>query len=178
MILKMLPVVLTAVLIGILPGQGNAADIKLHPQESWGNVFGGKDAVFHFSVISPESAQGTVLWQFASEGRTIARGEQAVDIAPARPAVVEIKLTVPAVKEGVIMPASLVLAVTRPGVDKAVVDVTKPLWIFPEDPFAGKTEWLKKLNLQLFDPPGKTAALFTKAGIPFNETRNIDALAE
>ena len=83
-----------------------------------------------------------------------------------------------AVKEGVVMPASLAVALTRPGADKAVVEVTKPIWIFPEEPFAGKAEWLKKLNIQLFDPAEKTAALFTRIGIPFKETRNMDAFAE
>ncbi len=176
--LRTLFAVLATILTYASTGQGKEAVFTLHPQEPWGNVFGGKQAVFHVSVTSQESARGTVSWQFAGEGRTIARGEQAVDVAPSRPSVVEIKLAVPAVKEGVVMPASLALALTRAGADKAVVEATKPLWIFPEDPFAGKAEWLKKLNIQLFDPAGKTAALFTKIGIPFKETHNVDAFAE
>lgn len=176
--LKKSSAILGALLMCAVPGQGDESPLILQAQEPWGNVFGGKEAIFHVTVTAPEAVKGMVSWQLAREGRTLARGEQAVDFAPGKPAVVEIKLAVPPVKEGVIMPVSLTVAMARPGAGKALAELTKPLWIFPENPFADRTEWLKTLNIQLFDPEGKTSALFTKLAIPFNETRNVDALAE
>lgn len=160
-------------LAGICPGRSEEAKLALDCRELWGNVFGGKETVFHISVAAPATVQATVSWQFTCEGRTIARGEQAVDVTPARPAVAEVKLIVPPVNEGVVMPASLVVTAGR-----ASTELVKPLWIYPENPFAGRVEWLKKLDIRLFDPAGKTAAMLESAKVPFDLVKNLDALAE
>jgi hypothetical protein len=52
------------------------------------------------------------------------------------------------------------------------------LWIFPRDPFADRSEWLKSLKITLFDPEGKTAEVLEKIRVPFTFTKNTSALDE
>ena len=150
----------------------------LNVQEQWGDVFGGKEAVFHATVTSAKPVTGTVSWQFTCEGHTIARGEKAVEASPTNRATVEIKFAVPSVKDGVIMPASLTVAFAEQKAEIISASLVKQLYIFPENPFADRSDWLKKLNIILFDPTGKTAELFTKNEIPFKQVNNIGALSD
>lgn len=76
------------------------------------------------------------------------------------------------------MQASVSVSVYQGGAKDAVTNIVKRIWIFPEDPFANQKEWLKALNIRLFDPEKKTAEVFTEAEIPFEEIRNIDSFTE
>jgi hypothetical protein len=82
------------------------------------------------------------------------------------------------VKDGVVLQTTLEVSLFEENGQKTVGKVQKTLWVFPGHAFAGRAEYLKKLNILLFDPDGKTAALFAQAGIPFKETRNVSALTE
>ncbi len=150
----------------------------LNMQEQWGNVFGGKEAVFHVAVTSAKPVTGTVSWQFSCGGHTIARGEKAVEASPTNRPAVEVKFAVPSVKDGVIMPASLTVEFAEQKAEKIPANLVKQLYIFPENPFADRSDWLKKLNIILFDPAGKTAELFTKNEIPFKQVNTIGALSD
>lgn len=146
-------------------------------QEPWSNVFGGKEAVLHATVTSAEPFDGRVAWQFAADGRTLGRGEGVVKAGPATPGTLEVRLSVPPVKPGVIMQTTLSVSAVPAGTDKAMATLDRTLWVFPDSPFTDRAEWLKKLNIRLFDPSGATARILTDAGVPFVETRNVDALA-
>jgi hypothetical protein len=52
------------------------------------------------------------------------------------------------------------------------------VWIFPRDPFAGRTRWLKSLEIRLFDPKGTTRDAFNALSIPMQEIHNLTALAQ
>ena len=151
-----------------------AATIRL--QEPWSNVFAGKETVFHATLATIEPFDGRLAWRFSVDGRTLSRGESAVKAGPTATGTVEVRINVPAVKPGVIMQTTLSVSASQTGSDKEVATLDRTLWVFPEDPFTGRTEWLKKLNIRLFDPVGTTAKLFTDGGVPFAEIRNVDAL--
>lgn len=146
--------------------------------EPWGALYGGQEAVFHFTISSLEPQRIRVGWVASVGGRVINRAETPVEVRPDREAKVEVKFTVPEVKTGVILPA--LLAVTAVSVDDPTRKATleKPLWIFHHQPFADRTEWLKALKVRLFDPQEKTAPVLEKAGIPFTLVGNVEALAE
>lgn len=145
--------------------------------EKWSDVFGGKDAVFHVAVRAPEAFRGTVTWRFSAAGRSLARGERAVEAGPNRVGNVEVRLAVPPVKDGVVMES--VLSVAAAGADgKPVAELTNTIWIFGEDAFADEREWLKGLPVHLLDPAGKTRECFEKAKIPFQEVRTSESLGE
>ncbi len=139
--------------------------------ERWGNVFGGKEEVFHFVVTGQEAFKGKAGWVFAVDGATVARGERDIAIDPANPATIEVKLRIPTTREGVVLSATL-------GITVGDASFKKPIWIFPENPFADRTQWLKELKITLFDPEKKTAELFDKIEIPYTVLLSAEALAE
>lgn len=147
-------------------------------QEKWSNVFGGREFTLHFVLSVPQQFTGKVCWQYVSNGRTIARGERGVAITAGRPEPVEIRLEAPPVKDGVVWQTTLSVSAMEQGSQKEIAKSEKTLWVFCEDPFAFNREWLKNLNVTLFDPDGKTTGIFKKAGMPFRETRNVSVLSE
>lgn len=174
----------TAVLLGaslcfILSGPPAVADDDapvITPRHAWSNVFGAKQADVRFIVKSPRELKGRVGWSFTANQRTIAQGESKLAVEANQPANVDIRLPVPPVKEGVVFAAMLTIKLFADGQEKAEATLEKPIWIFPQDPFHERAEWLKELKITLFDPEKKTAQLFDKLKIPCDETQNAASL--
>lgn len=155
-----------------------APKVSMAIQEPWNDVFGGKESVFHALINAREATQGRIVWSYTVDNKTIARQEREISVTPGRPENVDIRLPVPEVKEGVILNTTLSVSVLEAGAAQATVQLEKTIWVFPPDPFAGRIEWLKKLDIRLFDPEKKTTDAFEKAGIPFQRVANVDALAD
>ena len=152
------------------------APVTLKVREPWSNVFGGQDVTVHVAVVSAQAQQATLGWSLAVSGGVVQRAEQAVTLAPDRPAVAELHLRVPATKEGVALPAQLALALRTEGKTEPAATLNKTLWIFCDDPFAYRKERLASLKIRLFDPEKRTAACLEKAGVPFELVANVDAM--
>lgn len=152
--------------------------VSIVAQEPWADVWGGKEILFHFAVSSDQAVIGRVGWRFSCGDRTLARQEREVAPGPGKTEILEIRVQMPVVKEGVILPAVLAVSMMEAGTEKSVAAVEKKIWIYPENPFVDRKEWLKKLNIRLFDPEKKTGGYFEKAGIPFQRVNNCDALSE
>jgi hypothetical protein len=152
------------------------AKVKILAQEPWSNVYGGKEAVFHFGVSASESFKGVAAWSLSSSGRALARREQEVSAGPGQPATIEIRVEAPPVKEGVVLEAALAVSVLEPGGKATAASIEKRIWIFAEDPFAGHREWIKQAQLRLFDPQKKTAERLSKAKVDFDQIASVDAL--
>ena len=166
------------ILWGAMPESlGAEAGVSLAVLEDWSNVFGGRRAEFHASVRVRESFEGRVGWSLAVGRRTIARGETPVTASPQNVGSIAIQFDVPQVKEGVVMPAVLSVSCYDPTSGVPAASLEKPLWIFPENPFTDRSEWLKRLQIHLFDPVGTTRQVLQKTAIPFTETRNVDSLS-
>ncbi|MCX6997959.1 MAG: hypothetical protein NTV49_12955 [Kiritimatiellaeota bacterium] len=163
-------------LFGASPVVG--ASVALTAPGMAANLFGGKMAVVPLVVTATEPFRGTLGWRLASEGRTLARREQAVVVAAGSPVSVEIRFEAPAVKEGTALATTLEVEVVEQGAPAVAAQLEKTIWIFPENAWAERGAWLKQLNLRLFDPDGKTAALLEQGKIPFTALRNVDALAD
>ena len=157
-------------------GSGARADPSaIALQEPWSNLFGGKEAVLH-ATLQGEAFEGRVAWELSAAGRTLARGECAVRTAAGERGTVEIRLAVPEVNPGVIMAMKLAVSAIGGGADKVVGSVQRDLWAFPSDPFTGRSEWLKALDIRLFDSVGATAKVFDEAKVSYTAVRNMDAL--
>jgi hypothetical protein len=151
---------------------------SVRPLQRWSGIFADRRVEFHYVVAAEESFQGRLEWAFSVGPRTIARGERAVDAAPRRPVRVAVPLRAPHVKQGVILQARLVVSVHQDNAAGEAVGHEKRIWIFPDDPFADRSEWLKNLKITLFDPEEKTANIFEEANIPFKVARSVASLEE
>jgi hypothetical protein len=164
--------------IALSPLVASAEDaVRIEPVERWSNVFGGRDMEFHFKVHSPRAFEGRAGWVFTINGVAAPPREANVTAAPDRPATVTVRYPLPAVRSGVVLRGLLTVRIFGPD-GKVRTSVEKTVWIFPEDPFAERTKWLAARKITLFDPAKTTAAVWKKAGIPFEEQENAAALAE
>jgi hypothetical protein len=151
-----------------------AADVSIRPGESWCGVFGQSEQVFSFSIEDRERAADRLVWRFSAANRTIARGQVPLDGVANR---VAIRLDIPPVRDGVVFPAELALEVLGPD-DAPLAHHVRPLWIFPRDPFAGRTAWLVEQQIAVFDPSGGTRDVLAQAGVPLREIRQVSAIGQ
>lgn len=149
---------------------------EIEPVEKRAGVFGETDATFTFRIVADEAVEGKVLWSYSANGRTISRGESAIKHGDDGD-LIEVKLSIPRATDGVVMETELSVRLHEKGDSTPVAEHTKTIWLFPEDPFFEKTEWLEELKITLFDPDGKTADLFDESEIPYEETKNLGALS-
>jgi hypothetical protein len=155
-----------------------AADApQMVPTETWNNVFAGGERTFRYVVTSDRAVDGRATWMLSRESRALARGEVAVQAQPGEPKTIEFRVAVPEVKDGVVFSCDLTVSLVPQGAAEASAMSRRTLWLFPDNAFADRTQWLKGLGVRLFDPEKKTAERFAKAGIPFTDVRTTDALA-
>jgi hypothetical protein len=148
-------------------------------REAWSCFFGGREAVWHVALPpEPAGAECRVEWELAVERRAVARGEQAVKAAAGGPGTCEVRASLPPVKEGVVMPATLTLVAMPAGGGPALAAATRALWLYPEDPFAGAQARLREQRLRLYDPLGATRRAFAAARLPFEPIRGPEAVAD
>ncbi len=143
-----------------------------------GNVFGGQETEFQFTVESRKAIEGRVTWRLASGTATVTSGEIELTAAPDAPAKATIKLAVPPVKDGTIFAMKLTVSAIEAGQAKPAAEFAREVYSFPKDPFFERGDWLKKLKLALYDPPGNTNKLLSAATVPFDEVRTVEALGE
>lgn len=149
-----------------------AADVAIQPLQRHTNEFSGREVTRNYRVESDELFVGRVVWNLTAKRRTLARGEQ--ELRADRRTDVSIKLELDALRDEVILPAKLTATVVVD--NREVAREETSLRFFAEDPFARRANWLRSLDLTLFDPSGITAKRLSMAGIAFRETRNLKAI--
>ncbi len=155
---------------------GISDEVSLRVQEGWSGLFGGQPAEFHATVTAGKSFEGRVGWSLTIGRHTVARREATVTAGPGKAGTFEIRVDLPPVRDGVIVPAELSIVVLGSQNNSVETSLKKRLWIFPEDPFTDRREWLKQLHIHLFDPEGNTRTVFEAMDIPFSQTSNVDSL--
>jgi hypothetical protein len=153
-------------------------DVSLVSLDDRSCLFAGRGTELDLEVTSGEAFRGAAGWSLAVSGRAVARGETALAVGTGQTARCVVPLNVPAVREGLIIPADLSVELHSLPERSVAARLEKRLWICSEAAFAGRSEWLERLQIRLFDPAGKTREVFEEAGIPFFETGNVESLAK
>ncbi len=152
-------------------------EVALAALANWSGLFAGRRTELEFTAASGEAFRGAAGWSLAVSGRTVARGETALAVAPHQTVGFTVPLDLPEVREGVILPADLTVQLYTSEKRRVAARLEKRLWIYSEHAFAGRSKWLETLRIRLFDPVGKTRDVFEKTEIPFSETANVESLA-
>jgi hypothetical protein len=149
----------------------------VEPRDRWSNVFGGQSLEFRYTVKAGKAWKGRAIWSLASENdRTLASGEADVTADAGKPVEFTVKLEAPEVKPGIVLKTRLRVQILAGGVAKPDATHHRALWVFSQDPFANRKEWLKGLKIALFDPEKSTAGPLKKLAIPFDEIDSVPAL--
>ncbi len=153
---------------------GETATIR--PREQWSAVFGETDTTFSFEIAAARDLAGRVAWSLSAQGRTISRGEREVQAAVGQIVRVDVPVRIPPVRDGIVFPTQLTLAVVADGERSPQAEYAKRIWVFPRDPFADRRQWLENLKMAVFDPQGGTLQVFKEAKIACREVRNTATL--
>jgi len=152
-----------------------AAEITVRAVEHHTNEFGGREMSRSFRVESDQPLVGRFVWSLSVEDRTLDRGEQELQVAE-RAADVTIKYRLNELRDEVVLPVTLTVAVVV-GHDEVTRKELR-LWLFPDDPFGSRGEWLRSLDITLFDPDERTSKQFDDAKLQYRLVRNQAALLD
>lgn len=158
---------LVALLLTATAADESTAIVREPPWSCW---FGGRTITLRYRIAAPAAAERRASWSFSLYDRTAARREAVVPAAPGRAAILEFDVELPQNRPGVVIPASAALAID------AGPRLEHRLWIFPEDPFDERRSALAAMKIALFDPPQRTARLFTQWRVPFRPLRSMTEL--
>jgi hypothetical protein len=167
----------TTGVIACLGTDALAGGTTVVPAETWNGVFAGGERTFRYLITSDRATDGRVTWELSRESRALARGEVTVQTQAGESRTVEFRVPIPEVKEGVVFACDLTVSLVPQGASAQPATSRRTLWLFPDNAFADRKQWLRDLGIRLFDPEKKTAERFAKADIPFTEIRTTDALA-
>ena len=92
-----------------------------------------------------------------------------------RPGQAEIRFQAPDVKPGTTLRTRLRVSLIPADAKNPDANRHKTIWVFPEDPFFDRKEWLKDLKISLFDPEKTTAAALEKLDVPFDPMPSVAA---
>ena len=148
-----------------------ADGVVVRPQDGDSGLFGGTQVERVYRIEGQREVSAVLGWSLVAHRRTLARGETRFTFKRDGVADVSVPLAVPRVNEGVILPAELTVSVYGAPFSGKAATHRGSLWIYPRDPFAGRSAWLHSLDIVLLDPNGKTAAIFDRTGIPY---RRVD----
>lgn len=171
-----------SLLLSVLPRNGRA-EVVITPQEQWTNVFAGEKIALHFAVAAKDAFQGRVVWTFAAtNGRVFpgGRGEAFVKLKAGESTKVKVPLQMPPLKAGVVLAGIVKVSAPKKGQSEPEGSFDRKLWIFFNDAFVDRKQWLKKLEITVYDPTkdAKSVKLLEKLDIPHKEIRNPAALAK
>jgi hypothetical protein len=168
------------VLLAFLYGasRASAADDKTTIEDltPWTNRFGGQETEWQYRIAAPKAFAGRAAWRLASDGRTLARGETKMAVGAGQTGTVKLSVPLPPVKDGVVLKTRLHVSILAD--DTAIASHEKTVWIFPRDPFAGRSDWLKSLKIVVFDPEKRTLKILAQLKIPHEELGNVDSIPE
>ena len=147
-------------------------------------VFAGQKAVFSLIYDTGDTSRRPTQLQahLRVNRRNAARGK--AKLKPTQNGMISgnLRIDIPPVKEGVVMPATLEIVIPADEADNADdISSERKLYLFHPDPFSSRQVWLKKRKIRLFDPVGKTAECLESANIPHERIHNkarIDDLTD
>ncbi len=160
------------VLAGIVMTQTVLADdVRIDVLQAWSNVFAESESKWTFRIQTDSEWNGDVHWQVSILQRRVASGERQVAATRDKPAEISHSMRWPDVKDGTVTQAELRFVAGQ-------AEISKAIWIFPRDPFAGRSEWVKNLKLSVFDPAGETCEKLESLAVPFARVRSLNALTD
>ena len=160
------------------PARAEAPKCSIQYREQVTAFFPDSDAHFHFDIETPDEVAGTLTWVLVANGRVLASGEADARPAPDKPATLSIERRLPSLNAGVAFPLQLKVAFRSTDEKTPLGEVVQDIWLLSENPFIDRQKWLESLEIQLFDPPGDTAAALEKLDVPFKQLHNADAIEE
>ncbi len=166
----------------VITPQVQAADedtniATIRPDSPRSDFFGEQETALSYQCSAEEAISGKVLWRYAAGSRTLARGEDPIQLAAGRTRVYELPIEFPPVRDGVVLETRMVVTLVDQE-NETLAEYEQPIWLFPEDPYTNRREWLEQLDIHLYDPEGNTVKLLEANKIPHTRITNSNVLVD
>ena len=166
---------LTAPIAALAAEDAPGESVEIAYREQVKNFWGEREATLHFVVSAKEAFAGELNWSLHAAGRTLISRNSAIEVVAGGQTDVEVRYTLPAVKDAVVYPIELRVWTGAKG-KAPTAELRDTVYLFGANPFADRAEWLKSLKIHLFDPEDKTADAFEKLEVPFGRVTNLAAI--
>ena len=145
---------------------------------SWTSLFAASSVSLDYVIRSDRDQKANAGWLFTVGGRTIVRGELQANLEKKSAAKIQIAISTPPLDDGNALQAELAVAALTSDGKARLGEHRKTFWIFSPLAFSNRSEWLKQLQITLFDLEGKTAKRFDAEKIPYRYVRSAAALSD
>ena len=150
--------------------------VQLVPLDAWTTTFGNRGTKLRYEVKSDAAFEGVLRWRHAFGNRTLGSGESAVRVAAGQTTTVSVPLRIGPINEGVVLETQFTANLSKTGAREPAVQESRAITIYSENAYYRRTTWLKELDIQVYDPPGKTVEQLQSAGVPFSRIQNAALL--
>ncbi|WP_437222288.1 hypothetical protein SH661x_002713 [Planctomicrobium sp. SH661] len=144
---------------------------KLRFPSSQAAVFGDVGQAWTISLDGTLPDDALLSWEYSANDRILSRGEVPIEMTDAGSRA-RISLHTPPVKDGVTFQSMLTVTLSQQG--KLLAQDRMPVWIFANDPFFQRHEWLKELDLRVLDPGQSTRETLERAHVPYDSIKSTD----
>jgi len=138
------------------------------------SVFADSAATWRVELSDTNSLDGFVAWSLSVSGGVVARREQSVNLQANVPMAMEIATDLPPVGDGVVVDGQLEFTL-QDGQHQLRAEQQHPVYLYGRNPTAYRAEWIKNLNLHVFDPDGETAKRLDELEWPYRLISNLSA---
>ncbi len=167
---------LSMILCAMLRQAASAApDVRIFLPDDRTCVFAGATIDIPVQIFSDDALTGRLGWALVHNRHTLARREQTVAIPRGKPGELRLELELPEARENIILDCRLELNLVDHA-SQSHASRTRPLTIFPPDPFTLRRNWIAGLDLHVFDPGGDTHAAFASLEIPYRRIERADSI--
>lgn len=147
------------------PGFAYALTLKI--ENTQGAIFAGELVPYEITLKAEPNLNALLSWKLITKGRTVSKGQQLVRFDRRKTKTTTLALQTPPLKQGISLESKLIIEVqnTKNIQQKTVLE--SKVMIYGPDIFLADQQFYKQLNIQLFDPVGKTIKAFNDLKIPY-----------
>lgn len=144
-----------------------AQSLTIQTANTWAGIFAGEVVPHEIILTGKQNAYVSLSWKLISKGRTLSSGQQSIRFNDKKTVNTALPLRTPIIKPGLNLEALLVIEANEEVPTSKKVRYESKLIIYGPDLLLENRHFYRQLNIQLFDPIGKTSKLFDKLKIPY-----------
>lgn len=158
----------------LLCGAKATPALPLVTAESNGELYAGQISPYIISVSAPPYTNVTLLWEVTARERLLGRGEYRVQMGERRQVSIELPIETPPLNRGHSITATMTLAAVDGTTALPSLVHKRELTLYGPEPLALEADSFRRMHINLYDPVGTTAAMFSTAGIPYTRVEEGD----
>ncbi len=145
-----------------------AQSLTIRAENNWAGIFAGRVTPYKIVLSSDQKSHSSITWKLISKGRVLSSGQQTVNFSNKESGTITLPLSSPPVKPGITLASRLIIEKADENDLQQRLVYDSNLTIYgPDIPLTEKKVY-RKLDIQLFDPIGRTSEILDELSIPYS----------